>query len=82
VATLDGHSHNVSVRFFLAQHFWNPQKRRKLIFPEFFQFLKAVCFHPSLPVIITGSEDSTVRIWHANTHRYISTDKLHVSLVL
>ena len=28
----------------------------------------AVCYHPELPVIITGSEDGTVRIWHSNTY--------------
>lgn len=32
--------------------------------------VSAVCFHPELPIILTGSEDSTVRIWHANTYRY------------
>ena len=33
--------------------------------------VSAVCFHPELPIIITGSEDSTVRIWHANTNRQV-----------
>ena len=27
------------------------------------------CYHPELPVIISGSEDGTVKIWHANTYR-------------
>ncbi len=31
----------------------------------------AVCFHPELPIIISGSEDSTVRVWHANTYRQV-----------
>lgn len=31
--------------------------------------ISAVCFHPELPIIITGSEDGTVRIWHATTYR-------------
>lgn len=31
--------------------------------------VSAVCFHPELPIIITGSEDGTVRIWHATTYR-------------
>ena len=26
-------------------------------------------YHPELPVIISGSEDGTVRIWNANTYR-------------
>ncbi|KAF8324305.1 coatomer beta [Cantharellus anzutake] len=30
-------------------------------------------FHPSLPVIVSGSEDGTVKIWHANTYRLEST---------
>ena len=28
-----------------------------------------VCFDPELPIIITGSEDGTVRIWHSTTYR-------------
>ncbi|KAM3726373.1 putative coatomer subunit beta' [Dirofilaria immitis] len=37
------------------------------------QNVSAVCFHPELPVIITGSEDSTVRMWHASTYRLETT---------
>nr|MBE5724356.1 coat protein (coatomer) beta' [Cucujiformia] len=37
------------------------------------QNVTAVCFHPELPVVLTGSEDGTVRIWHANTHRLESS---------
>lgn len=33
--------------------------------------VSAVCFHPELPIIITGSEDGTVRIWHATTYRLV-----------
>ncbi|KAI8836673.1 coatomer WD associated region-domain-containing protein [Chytriomyces cf. hyalinus JEL632] len=32
-----------------------------------------VAFHPELPIIISGSEDGTVRIWHANTYRLENT---------
>jgi WD40 repeat protein len=28
------------------------------------------CYHPELPIIISGSEDGTIRIWHANTYRF------------
>jgi len=28
--------------------------------------VSAVAFHPSLPVIITGSEDGTVRLWNSS----------------
>ncbi|PON73332.1 Coatomer beta subunit [Parasponia andersonii] len=35
--------------------------------------VSAVCFHPELPIIITGSEDGTVRIWHATTYRLENT---------
>ena len=31
--------------------------------------VSAVCFHPEIPIIITGSEDGTVRIWHSTTYR-------------
>ncbi|XP_055929433.1 coatomer subunit beta'-like isoform X2 [Argiope bruennichi] len=37
------------------------------------QNISAVSFHPELPVIMTGSEDGTVRVWHANTYRLEST---------
>lgn len=37
------------------------------------QNIAAVCFHPELPVILTGSEDGTVRVWHANTYRLENT---------
>lgn len=37
------------------------------------QNVSAVGFHPELPIIMTGSEDGTVRIWHANTYRLEST---------
>ncbi|GAA96135.1 uncharacterized protein L969DRAFT_84004 [Mixia osmundae IAM 14324] len=30
-------------------------------------------FHPSLPIIISGSEDGTVKIWHAATYRLENT---------
>jgi len=41
VATLEGHTHNVS----------------------------CVVFHPELPIIISGSEDNSVRIWNSGTYR-------------
>ncbi|XP_065842661.1 coatomer subunit beta'-like [Oscarella lobularis] len=37
------------------------------------QNVSAVAFHPSLPIILTGSEDGTVRVWHANTYRLETT---------
>ncbi|PWZ03410.1 hypothetical protein BCV70DRAFT_184348 [Testicularia cyperi] len=30
-------------------------------------------FHPSLPLIVSGSEDGTVKLWHSNTYRLEST---------
>ncbi|XP_061338577.1 coatomer subunit beta'-1-like [Gastrolobium bilobum] len=33
----------------------------------------AVCAHPELPIIITASEDSTVKIWDAVTYRFQTT---------
>ena len=29
----------------------------------------SVLFHPKLPIIVTGSEDGTIRIWHSVTYR-------------
>jgi len=37
------------------------------------QNISAVTFHPELPIILTGSEDGTFRVWHANTYRLEST---------
>lgn len=31
--------------------------------------ISAVAFHPELPIILTGSEDGTVRMWHSTTYR-------------
>jgi WD40 repeat protein len=30
-------------------------------------------FHPSLPIILSGSEDGTVKIWHSSTYRLENT---------
>eukprot|EP00976_Prorocentrum_cordatum_P042728 866592-Prorocentrum_minimum.AAC.1 len=35
--------------------------------------VSAVCFHPELPIIITGSEDGTLRLWHSTTYRLENT---------
>ena len=37
------------------------------------QNVTAVAFHPELPIILTGSEDGTVRVWHASTYRLETT---------
>ena len=31
--------------------------------------VSAVCFHPRLPLILSASEDGTVRLWHSVTYR-------------
>jgi coatomer subunit beta' len=31
--------------------------------------VSSVCFHPRLPLILSASEDGTVRLWHATTYR-------------
>ena len=43
------------------------------IFSGHTQNISAVTFHPELPIILTGSEDGTVRVWHANTYRLENT---------
>lgn len=30
-------------------------------------------FHPSLPLIVSGAEDGTVKLWHAGTYRLENT---------
>jgi coatomer subunit beta' len=30
-------------------------------------------FHPTLPLIVSGSEDGTIKLWHANTYRLENT---------
>ncbi|KAF9807635.1 hypothetical protein SFRURICE_008848 [Spodoptera frugiperda] len=37
------------------------------------QNVTAVSFHPELPILMTGSEDGTIRIWHAGTYRLESS---------
>ncbi|KAL1116678.1 hypothetical protein AAG570_005150 [Ranatra chinensis] len=37
------------------------------------QNITAVCFHTELPIVITGSEDGTVRLWHSATYRLESS---------
>lgn len=37
------------------------------------QNVTAVAFHPELPIILTGSEDGTVKIWHSSTYRLETT---------
>ncbi|ORX80290.1 Coatomer, beta' subunit [Basidiobolus meristosporus CBS 931.73] len=37
------------------------------------QNVSAACFHPGLPVILTASEDGSVKVWHANTYRIENT---------
>ncbi|CAG9782159.1 unnamed protein product [Diatraea saccharalis] len=37
------------------------------------QNVSAVSFHPELPILLTGSEDGTIRIWHAGTYRLESS---------
>lgn len=37
------------------------------------QNVTTVNFHPELPIIITGSEDGTIRTWHSNTYRLENT---------
>ncbi|XP_065890389.1 coatomer subunit beta'-like [Dysidea avara] len=33
------------------------------------QNVSCVIFHPELPIILSGSEDGTVRVWHSSTYR-------------
>ena len=43
------------------------------------QNISCVMFHPELPIICTGSEDGTVRLWHANTYKQVrSPTQFHI----
>ena len=35
--------------------------------------ISAVAFHPSRPIVFSGSEDGTVRLWNSNTYRLENT---------
>jgi len=35
--------------------------------------ISSAVFHPTLPIIITGSEDNTFKIWHSSTYRLETT---------
>lgn len=53
---------------------WDYQNKTCVItFDGHVRNVSAVCFHPELPIIISGSEDSTLRLWHATTYRLETT---------
>lgn len=68
VQTLEGHAQNISAgnKSVLLIVLTNCSNSKL-----FFVFL--VCFHPELPIVLTGSEDGTVRIWHSGTYRLESS---------
>ncbi|RNA36252.1 coatomer subunit beta [Brachionus plicatilis] len=37
------------------------------------QNISSVAFHTELPLILTGSEDGTIKLWHSNTYRLDNT---------
>lgn len=37
------------------------------------QNISSVSFHTELPLILTGSEDGTIKLWHSNTYRLDNT---------
>lgn len=37
------------------------------------QNISSAVFHPELPILLTGSEDGTVRVWHSTTYRLETT---------
>jgi coatomer subunit beta' len=37
------------------------------------QNISCVAFHTELPLILTGSEDGTIKLWHSNTYRLDNT---------
>ncbi|KAM3699841.1 hypothetical protein ACJW31_05G056400 [Castanea mollissima] len=87
--TLDGHSKGVNcVEYFtdsdepkllsgsddFSAKVWDSQSKSCLQTLEGHSHnVTSVCAHPELPIIITGSEDGTIRIWHATTYRLENT---------
>ncbi|XP_069957216.1 coatomer subunit beta' [Cherax quadricarinatus] len=64
----EGHSH------YVMQIVINPKDNNTFASASLDRTVKfAVSFHPELPIILTGSEDCTVRVWHANTYRLENT---------
>ncbi|KAJ2354645.1 Coatomer subunit beta' [Coemansia sp. RSA 2618] len=45
------------------------------------QNVVAVAFHPKLPIIMTGSEDGTFRIWNAGTYRLETSENFNMDRV-
>jgi coatomer subunit beta' len=33
--------------------------------------ISCVAFHPELPIILSGSEDGMVKMWHSTTYRWV-----------
>ncbi|KAH7514092.1 hypothetical protein FEM48_Zijuj11G0051900 [Ziziphus jujuba var. spinosa] len=70
---LEGHSH------YMMQVSFNPKEMSTFATASLDGTIKtlechvnnvtAVCVHPELPIIVTASEDGTIRIWHATAHR-------------
>ena len=57
----------------LFLHFFQQNKTCVQTLEGHAQNIASVSFHPELPIILTGSEDGTVRVWHANTYRLENT---------
>ncbi|KAF7078224.1 hypothetical protein CFC21_082698 [Triticum aestivum] len=85
--TLDGHSKGVNRvdyftggdrPFFITGSDDQTAKRCVQTLEGYAHNVSAVCFHLELPIIITGSEDGTVRLWHSTTYRLENT--LHYGL--
>jgi coatomer subunit beta' len=51
----------------------NPQPHPQQVLEGHSHNLSAVAFHPELPILITGSEDGAVRLWHSTTYRLENT---------
>ncbi|WVZ01142.1 hypothetical protein V8G54_027211 [Vigna mungo] len=67
VENFEGHSHYV-------MQVWDYQSRNCVQTLEGHENnVTAICAHPELPIILTASEDSTVKIWDAVTYRLQTT---------
>lgn len=84
--TIGKHSLSVSQPYRCASRWWEYESACRLI--KIWDYLSKSCiqtleghtsnvsfaiFHPSLPILVSGSEDGTVKIWHSSTYRLENT---------